>query len=182
MIIVAFADELRKKNNEHGSVQATSKNMEQLVNSVVKDCIYGLKELCVSEAEKGKTGISGFLGIGYEEYATTPSAYVSERKFEPYKTKDGNWYYDPGYSFDYGGTHNIHGITYDTSNEYRLKIATLIKDGILHGLSDCGFSHLSAEVIAKPNYKKFLSSFLGRYKFSKSSDELHFIHITISWK
>ena len=139
---MAFADELRKKNNEHGSVQATSKNMEQLVNSVVKDCIYGLKELCVSEAKKGKTGISGFLGAGYEEYATTPSAYVSERKFEPYKTKDG----------------------------------------ILHGLSDCGFSHLSAEVIAKPNYKKFLSSFLGRYKFSKSSDELHFIHITISWK
>ncbi len=179
---MAFADELRKKSNEHGSVHAQSKNMEQLVNSVVKDCIYGLKELCVSEAKKGKTGISGFLGVGYEEYATTPSAYVSERNFEPFKDKDGIWRYSPGYSFDYGGNYSIHGVTFDTSNEYRLKIATRIKDGILHGLSDCGFSHLNAEVITKPHYKKSFSSFSGRDKFSKSTDELHFIHITISWK
>ena len=179
---MAFADELRKKSNKHGLAQEQIQSMERLVNSTVKDCVYGLKEFCVSEAKKGKTGVSGFLSIGYEEYATTPSAYLTERKFEPFKSKDGIWYYTPGYSFDYGGNHNIHGVTYDTSNEYRLKIATQIKDGIIQGLSDCGFSQLSAEVIAKPNYQKFLSSFLGRDKFSKSTEELHFIHITISWK
>lgn len=179
---MGFADELRKKSNEYSSFETQSKNMEQQVSSIVKDCIYGLKEFCVSEAKKGKTGISGFLSVDYEEYATTPSAHVSDRNFEPFKTKEGNWYYSPGYSFDYGGTYSIHGATYDTSNEYRLKIATLIKDGILHGLSDCGFSHLSAKVVTKPNYKKFLSSFSGHDKFSKSTDELHFIYISISWK
>lgn len=175
---MSFADELRKKSNEQELTKCRSEKMEQIVHPVIQDCIIGVKQLCISEAKKGKPGISGFLGIGYEEYATTPTVTVSERRLEPWKNRSGFWLYTPGYSFDFG----IDCPVFDTPNEDRLKMATIVKDGILKGLYECGFSHLHAEVVIRPHYQKVFSSFLGKEKFSKSTNKIHFIHLSISWK
>lgn len=173
---MAFADELRKKCTNYDFKHTEIDIVSRIVNQRVTDCICGIKDLCLAEAQKGKTNISGYLSVKFEEYATSPTATVSEGRFEPFKDTRGEWHYTPPYSFDYG----INTPVFETSNEDRLKIAVLIKDGILNGLKDCSFSHLSASVVTKTHYSR--GTFFGKVKYSKSSNELHCIYISISWK
>ena len=173
---MSFADELRKKSDNYDFNYEQKEQINRIVHEKVNDCICGIKDLCLIEAKKGKTGISGYLSIEYEEYDTKHTAKISECSFEPFKTKDGKWNYMRPYSFDYG----IDKPVFETSDEDRLKIALLIKDGILNGLRDCGFLHLSADIVAKPYYSK--GTFLGKFKYSKTNIALHCIYISISWK
>lgn len=174
---MAFADELKKKSTNYNPNQEKINIVSRIVSEKVKECIGGIKDLCSREAQKGKTSISGYLSIGYEEYDSNPTARVWEGRFEPYKSTSGTWCYTPTYSFDYG----INKPVFECSNEDRLKIALLIKDGILNGLKDCGFSHLSANVVTKPHYSERVT-LLNNVKYSQSGNELHPIYISISWK
>lgn len=174
---MSFADELRNNSSSYNPNQEINNKMNNIVNNKVKDCIQGIKSLCSSESKKGKSSISGYLSVSRGEYASSPTAEVHEGNFKPFKDVMGDWSYSPPYHFDYG----INGSVFDTSNEDRLKMALLIKDGILKGLRDCGFSHLSVEVITKPHYER-RSNFWGKMVYSKTVNEIHSIYISISWK
>lgn len=176
---MAFADELKKKSTNYNSKQERINIATRIVNKKVNECICRIKDLCSMEAQKGKTNISGYLSITSGSDDGPPAASVLVGRFDPYKdTYSGRWCYHPTYSFDYG----INGPVFETtSNEERLKIALLIKDGILNGLKDCGFSYLSASVVTKPHYSE-KETFFGNVKYSKDGNEIHPIYIFISWE
>lgn len=175
---MAFADELKKKSTNYNPKQERINIATRLANETVNECICGIKDLCSMEAQKGKTNISGYLSVGRYSDEDPLTASVSAGRFDPYKdTRSGRWYYHPPHSFDYG----IDGPEYEASNEDRLKIALLIKDGILNGLKDCGFSYLSASVVTKPHYSE-KKTFFGNVKYSKDGKEIHPIYISISWE